>query len=257
MFIARFADHLQQWLEHPEQLSKWMAFLDCQEHITNLGLDPLTEQIYDGRVPVSAAEHTFALAYYESLLREQMRQTPLLARFDGGAHSRVVDRFIELDRTRIAASTAEVVREHHRRIPVGGGVGPVNVLRSEIVKKSRHLPIRQLMQKAAPVIQALKPVMMMSPLSVAQFLPPGKLTFDLLVMDEASQIQPVDALGAIARCRQLVVQDGGIEDYLIAGLEAEGGRIALASLRTFAIAISLREQSECIHRVWMTCISKF
>ena len=46
---------------------------------------------------------------------------------------------------------------------------------------------------------------MMSPLSVAQFLPPGALTFDLLVMDEASQIHPVDALGAIARCRQVVV----------------------------------------------------
>src|SRR5260370_27549968 len=46
---------------------------------------------------------------------------------------------------------------------------------------------------------------MMSPLSIAQFLPPGALTFDLVVMDEASQIQPVDALGAIARCRQVVV----------------------------------------------------
>jgi very-short-patch-repair endonuclease len=67
------------------------------------------------------------------------------------------------------------------------------------------MPIRQLMQKAGPAVQALKPVLMMSPLSVAQFLTPGRLTFDLLVMDEASQIQPVDALGAIARCRQVVV----------------------------------------------------
>ena len=54
-------------------------------------------------------------------------------------------------------------------------------------------------------MQALKPVFMMSPLSIAQFLPPGALTFDLVVMDEASQIQPVDALGAIARSKQVVV----------------------------------------------------
>src|SRR3546814_3701704 len=46
---------------------------------------------------------------------------------------------------------------------------------------------------------------MMNPLSVAQFLPPGVLDFDLLVMDEASQIQPVDALGAVARAKQVVV----------------------------------------------------
>jgi superfamily I DNA and/or RNA helicase len=61
------------------------------------------------------------------------------------------------------------------------------------------------MQMAAPAIQALKPVLMMSPLSVAQFLTPGQMSFDLLVMDEASQIQPVDALGVIARCRHVVV----------------------------------------------------
>src|SRR3546814_20959957 len=46
---------------------------------------------------------------------------------------------------------------------------------------------------------------MMSPLSVAQFLKPGALQFDILVMDEASQIEPVDALRAIARADQLVV----------------------------------------------------
>ena len=67
------------------------------------------------------------------------------------------------------------------------------------------MPIRKLMNEAAPAIQALKPVFMMSPLSIAHFLPPARLTFDLLVMDEASQIQPVDALGAIARCKQVVV----------------------------------------------------
>src|SRR5690606_34836663 len=63
----------------------------------------------------------------------------------------------------------------------------------------------QLMSKCGRTIQALKPVFMMSPLSVAQFLPPGEVEFDLLVIDEASQVQPVDALGAIARAKQLVI----------------------------------------------------
>lgn len=75
----------------------------------------------------------------------------------------------------------------------------------EMAKKRSHLPIRQLMVSAAPAIQALKPVFMMSPLSVAQFLPPGAVEFDILVIDEASQVQPIDALGAIARAKQLVI----------------------------------------------------
>ena len=98
------------------------------------------------------------------------------------------------------------MRAHHRRIPQGGGaIGPLGVLRGEMAKRKGHMPIRRLMQRAAPAIQALKPVFMMSPLSVAQFLTPGLFDFDLLVMDEASQIQPVDALGAVARAKQIVV----------------------------------------------------
>ncbi len=46
---------------------------------------------------------------------------------------------------------------------------------------------------------------MMSPISVAQYLEPGSVTFDLLLIDEASQVSPVDALGAMARARQVVV----------------------------------------------------
>jgi hypothetical protein len=203
--VAELGERMQRWLDHPEALSKWMAFRECEGRIAGLSLAPLTERLCDGRISATDAVHAFAVAYYEALLREMLRLSPALSRFDGSAHARVVDRFVELDRSRIAASAIEVVQAHHRRIPAGGGVGPIGVLRGEIAKRSRHLPIRQLMQKAAPVVQALKPVMMMSPLSVAQFLPPGKLTFDLLVMDEASQIQPVDALGAIARCRQIVV----------------------------------------------------
>jgi superfamily I DNA and/or RNA helicase len=83
--------------------------------------------------------------------------------------------------------------------------GTLRVLKGEFAKKRNHLPIRKLIKSAAPAIQAIKPVFMMSPLSVAQFLEPAAIEFDLLVMDEASQIEPVEALGAIARCKQIIV----------------------------------------------------
>ena len=42
-------------------------------------------------------------------------------------------------------------------------------------------------------------------MSVSQFLPPGQIQFDLVVMDEASQIRPEDALGSIARGRRAII----------------------------------------------------
>ena len=107
---------------------------------------------------------------------------------------------------RIVLAKMQIAGLHSDGRPkAAGGIGPLGVLNGELAKKRAHLPLRQLLKRAGPAIQDLKPVFMMSPLSVAQFLEPGGLTFDLLVMDEASQIEPVDALGAIARVRQIVV----------------------------------------------------
>src|SRR6185437_6904270 len=51
----------------------------------------------------------------------------------------------------------------------------------------------------------IKPCFMMSPISVAQYLAPGTMEFDLVIFDEASQVEPADAFGAIARGRQVVL----------------------------------------------------
>ena len=86
-----------------------------------------------------------------------------------------------------------------------GDYTEMHLLRREINKQRRHIPIRQLVKRAGNALQQLKPCFMMGPLSVAQYLEQGALKFDLVVMDEASQLRPEEALGAIARGSQLVV----------------------------------------------------
>ncbi|HEX4501714.1 MAG TPA: DUF3320 domain-containing protein [Scandinavium sp.] len=204
--ITHLREKLSTWILSSEQLSKWVMWQHRVVKGCKEGLTDVIDQLADGRLPLHQCQSSVEYAYYESLLRLMVSEEPSLARFDGELHSRKVSYFADLDLRRIKASSIEVVRAHHRRIPSKtGAAGPVGVLRAEMARKRGHLPIRQLMLKAGPAIQALKPVIMMSPLSVAQFLTPGKQKFDLLVMDEASQIQPVDAIGAIARCQQVVV----------------------------------------------------
>ena len=86
-----------------------------------------------------------------------------------------------------------------------GDLTDLKLLTHETRKKRRHIPIRQLIGRASTALVQLKPCFMMGPLSAAQYLEPGQLEFDLVVMDEASQIKPEDALGVIARGKQLVV----------------------------------------------------
>jgi very-short-patch-repair endonuclease len=79
------------------------------------------------------------------------------------------------------------------------------LLGNEIAKQKRFVPVRTLLAQAGKSIQALKPCFMMSPLSLAKFMKAGSLSFDILVIDEASQMRPEDALGAMLRSKQIVV----------------------------------------------------
>jgi very-short-patch-repair endonuclease len=205
--LQRLVDHIAAWVSAEELLSKWVAYRGCVVRAHSFGMGEIVDRLHDGRLGPDEAIRNFEMSYYEAIFSGLIKSEPEIARFDGAIHSRAVRDFVGLDRQRIKMSALEVARAHHRKVPPknGGAVGPLGVLRSEIARKRGHMPIRQLVQKAALAVQALKPVFMMSPLSIAQFLPPGALTFDLVVMDEASQIQPVDALGAIARSRQVVV----------------------------------------------------
>ncbi len=205
--ITGLRQRLDLWASSSEQLFQWVAYRDRAEKAKALGCADVVARLGDGRLQPQDAVSAFEMAYYEAIYAAHVRAEPELGVFNGLLHGRLARDFAEMDRQRITSASFEVVSAHHKRVPArdGGAVGPLGVLRTEINKKRGHMPIRKLMATAAPAIQALKPVFMMSPLSVAQFLTPGLFDFDLLVMDEASQIQPVDALGAVARAKQVVV----------------------------------------------------
>jgi Protein of unknown function (DUF4011)/AAA domain len=202
--ISQAASCLKRWAVTQEDLSKWVAYAGRAQRARSRGMDEVVKRLESGALDTGDAVSEFERACYWAVLVSVADHDPEFARFDGGVHQGHVDEFVRLEGEHRQGARVAATRAHYRGIP-HGGAGPVGVLKAEIARRRGHMPIRQLMSHAGPAIQALKPVIMMSPLSVAQFLTPGEMQFDLLVMDEASQIQPVDALGAIARCRQAVV----------------------------------------------------
>jgi very-short-patch-repair endonuclease len=132
--------------------------------------------------------------------------------FDGMTLDQLRRQFAQTDQEIIKLSRQELAWQlDQKEIPKGNGQGPVGtfselgLLRHQMGLQKRHLPIRKLIERAGNAIQSLKPCFMMGPLSVAQYLKPGELKFDLVVMDEASQLKPEDALGSFARGAQVVI----------------------------------------------------
>jgi very-short-patch-repair endonuclease len=203
--LSSWIERVAAWRADPARLSEWQSYCDQADLVRSLGLGALADRLEDATLAPAQAVRALDAAYYETLYRAALRKYPALGRFDGESHGRVIDEFRALDARRIDHAHVETMLAHAQGVPAPSGVGAVGVVRGEIEKKRNHMPLRRLFKAAGPAIQAIKPVFMMSPLSVAQYLEPGGLQFDLLLIDEASQVEPVDALGAVARAKQIVV----------------------------------------------------
>ncbi|MCC7137153.1 MAG: DUF4011 domain-containing protein [Planctomycetes bacterium] len=129
--------------------------------------------------------------------------------FRGDDVEDVARRFAQADRAFLAANRARVVERCLSRRPAADAGASretkLGLLRAQMRLKRGHLPLRRLLERAGDVVQSVTPCFLMSPGSVAHYLAPGAVAFDLVVFDEASQVEPADALGAVARARQLVL----------------------------------------------------
>ncbi|MBN4048222.1 DUF4011 domain-containing protein [bacterium AH-315-O15] len=190
-------------------IARWEA---QREGAVQIGLGPIAESLTENQISGEQCGNAFAFSVYKKILEDQIDAAPILSKFGRETYERRRERFSELDKAILTLNADGIAAELCRaRKPPGVRSGPVknytetSLLRHEIGKSRRHIPVRQLVARAAAALQAMKPCFLMSPLSVSQFLPPGQIQFDLVVMDEASQIRPEDALGAIARGQRAVI----------------------------------------------------
>lgn len=199
-------------LDNSEMLQNWLDYVRVRDQLEKLGLGKLAVAVESFEFDIEKFEDAYQAGVFDMLARQILREEPDLGRFSGHSQEALQEKFREYD-IKLKQLQAEQIawKIDQVQIPTGNMAARVSerteriLLEHECGKQTRHLPIRQLLQRAGGALVALKPCFMMGPMSVAQYLAPGKIAFDLVVMDEASQIKPQDALGAVARGGQLVV----------------------------------------------------
>jgi very-short-patch-repair endonuclease len=202
--ITQLATRVSAWLTNTVMIDDWVAARDALSYLRSEGLGLIADRLIDGTIRPKEARPITELLISESWWRRATVEIPEVVTIQGAVRSEQVSDFRELDQQRIRAARHEVLESYLNQRP-SGYAGAMGIIRAEIDKKRGHRAIRKLMSDAGSAVQRLKPVFLMSPMSVAQFLPPGKLSFDLLVIDEASQVAPEDALGVVARAKQIVI----------------------------------------------------
>jgi very-short-patch-repair endonuclease len=202
--LHRLSERAARWAGNPDRFEEWARLAKADREMRANGPARIASALASGGLDPNNALLEIETAFAEACWKKAIAEDLELASFDGDQQNALVARFIGLEERSREATTRGVRARHRAAIPRGaqGGMG---VIRAEIARKRGHMPLRKLMKTAGNTIQKIKPVFLMSPVTVAQYLPPGSVYFDLLVIDEASQVRPEDALGLIARCRRIVV----------------------------------------------------
>jgi superfamily I DNA and/or RNA helicase/very-short-patch-repair endonuclease len=213
--LALIYERNEKAVSQPKWLSTWVDFIRIRTTLSQKGVENLLRFTETGTIDLVNLEQVYLYSVFDTLSREIINENTELAHFSGADQNAVRQQFREYDEKLKKLQQEKVAYEvahtgiKYTRVGVSSGkvsnYTEMGLINKEINKKTRHIPIRQLIKRSGQSLLALKPCFMMGPHSVAQYLEPGQIEFDLVVMDEASQIKPEDALGTIARSKQLVV----------------------------------------------------
>jgi very-short-patch-repair endonuclease len=196
-----------QWLAALQNLRDWCMWKRVSIHAATLGLEPLADAIAHGEVVPEDALDVFTRSYDEWWFESVTDREPVLRDFLGERHEERIRRFQDLDEHYLRLTRELAVARLVSQIPRGrfADSSEPGILRREAQKKMRQKAVRELLRELSGLLPRLKPCFLMSPLSVAQYLDPTVTDFDLIVFDEASQIPPWDAVGALSRGRNAVI----------------------------------------------------
>ncbi len=202
--LNHLSERAAKWAANSARFEEWARLAKADQEARAVGSTRMADALASGRLDPGHVHFELETAFAEASWKKAIAAEPELTSFDGNSQDALVTQFADLEEKSREAAAQTVRARHQAGIP-HGAQGAMGVIRSEIGRKRAHVPLRKLMSLAGPTIQKIKPVFLMSPISAAQFLPPGSVDFDLLVIDEASQVRPEDALGLITRCRRMVV----------------------------------------------------
>ena len=178
-----------------------------RSHLIAAGLTGFFGELREHGVPTEHWTARFEHIWLYSALEQVLASAPGLASFNGRTHEQIIDAFVRLDRERVRLAAQRVRRLHGERAieTMNQHFDQANLVRTEAGKKSRHIPLRELLARAPDVLTRIAPCWVASPLSVSQLLDGSKRHFDIVVFDEASQILQEEAIPALYRAEQVVV----------------------------------------------------
>ncbi len=208
-YLGAVTARCDRWRDAVPRLRDHCAYVRAAQAAIAAHLRPLVDAHANGSLATAALTDVFERTWRQAWLDGVHAAEPSLARFRGVEHERTIAGFAELDRRAMQLAAEVAAARLAARLPqvrdTQVASSELGILERELKKQRRHKPVRRLCAEIPNLLGRLAPCLLMSPLSVVQYLGRGALPFDIVVFDEASQMPIWDAVPAIGRGRAAVI----------------------------------------------------
>lgn len=207
--LLDLGERMKRCLKGQALLEEWIDFRTARECCIKIGLGDYINQIESLSIDKDEIEPIFKKRFYRLWLDAILPQYPAVMNFRRRLHENMINEFSELDKLQFEIGKARIQQRLINNLPsldrFTSGSDELSILRRELGKQRKIMPIRKLFKEIPNLLLTLKPCLMMSPLSVSLFLEAESYSFDTVIFDEASQICTENAIGAIARGKQVII----------------------------------------------------
>ena len=197
------------WKENLDKLKDWYQWLQAYQTLHSLGIEFIATEYKEKNIPTGQLTDSFRKSFYQAAIRYIIAKEPTLELFNGKIFNDIIAKYKQISAKFEETTQRELFARLASNIPSftheAIQSSEVGILQKNIRNNARGISIRKLFDQIPTLLSRMCPCMLMSPLSVAQFIDTDADKFDLIVFDEASQMPTYEAVGAIARGKNVII----------------------------------------------------
>lgn len=208
-WIYRAVSQLQQWRNNLDRMKECYQWTQIRNRMESLGILSVFETYQADTLPTEQMKQFFRKSLYKTMICYILSKENALEVFNGKLFNYRIDRYRRLNAQFEELVRLELFARLAARIPwftqEAVQNSEVGILQKNIRNNARGISLRKLFDQIPALLARMCPCMLMSPISVAQFIDPEAEKFDLVIFDEASQMPTYEAVGAIARGKNVII----------------------------------------------------
>lgn len=208
-WLAVSADRFSTYADNADKLRYAAEFNSADKELSENGLSGVCESYRSGSVNSQNVSSAFSCCLNYELSLMIINSDKRLRSFSSNTANDLITQFKDTIDNFSRLTVQELLARLSAKVPVAGSscasTSEMGILKRAIKSNGRMMSLRSLFDKIPNLLRKLCPCMLMSPISVAQYIDPSFPKFDLVIFDEASQLPTAEAAGTIARGENVVI----------------------------------------------------